>query len=91
MKKSSCTQFEKSPRLLEIEGLRAVAVTAVIINHYFDQLLTSGFLGVDVFFVISGFVITKYLTESKFSDWGDFLSNFMRDESSGCFPHYYFA
>lgn len=42
----------------EIDGLRALAVMAVIANHVDKNLLPSGFLGVDVFFVISGYVIT---------------------------------
>ena len=42
----------------DIDGLRAVAVLSVIVYHYFPVLLPNGFLGVDIFFVISGFVIT---------------------------------
>jgi peptidoglycan/LPS O-acetylase OafA/YrhL len=42
----------------EIDGLRAVAVIAVIVNHFSKDTLPSGYLGVDIFFVISGFVIT---------------------------------
>ncbi|MCP9820860.1 acyltransferase [Synechococcus sp. Cruz-9H2] len=42
----------------EIDGLRAVAVIAVIANHFNKDILPSGYLGVDIFFVISGFVIT---------------------------------
>lgn len=45
----------------EIDGLRAVAVLAVILNHLSRDLLPGGFLGVDVFFVISGYVITASL------------------------------
>jgi peptidoglycan/LPS O-acetylase OafA/YrhL len=41
----------------EIDGLRAVAVLAVMANHFDEHIVASGFLGVDVFFVISGFVI----------------------------------
>lgn len=45
----------------DIDGLRAVAVFAVILFHIDEQLLPGGFLGVDVFFVISGYLITLLL------------------------------
>jgi peptidoglycan/LPS O-acetylase OafA/YrhL len=42
----------------DIDGLRALAVAAVIIFHYAPSLLPGGYLGVDVFFVISGYLIS---------------------------------
>ncbi len=45
----------------DVEGLRAVAVLLVVLFHYGVPRLTGGFVGVDVFFVISGFVITGLL------------------------------
>ena len=45
----------------DIEGLRAVAVLSVLVEHFNPRLLPSGFLGVDIFFVISGYVITLSL------------------------------
>ena len=45
----------------EIDGIRAFAVIAVIINHFNEDLLPGGYLGVDIFFVISGYVITSSL------------------------------
>jgi peptidoglycan/LPS O-acetylase OafA/YrhL len=45
----------------DIDGLRAVAVVAVIIFHAFPTYLPGGFVGVDIFFVISGFLITQIL------------------------------
>ncbi|SEK01638.1 Peptidoglycan/LPS O-acetylase OafA/YrhL, contains acyltransferase and SGNH-hydrolase domains [Paraburkholderia diazotrophica] len=45
----------------DIDGLRAVAVLAVVVFHAFPSLLRGGFVGVDIFFVISGFLITNIL------------------------------
>jgi len=45
----------------EIDGVRAFAVLAVIAHHFNKDLLPGGYLGVDVFFVISGYVITASL------------------------------
>ncbi|MBD2720467.1 acyltransferase family protein [Synechococcus sp. FACHB-909] len=60
----------------EIDGLRALAVVAVILNHIDDRLLPSGYLGVDIFFVISGFVITGSLTRRPARSLGDLLLGF---------------
>lgn len=45
----------------DIEGLRALAVILVMANHATLPLFSGGYIGVDVFFVISGFLITKHL------------------------------
>ncbi|MGB3752354.1 MAG: acyltransferase family protein [Parerythrobacter sp.] len=47
----------ESKRLEVIDGLRAVAIVAVVLYHSFPAFATGGYIGVDVFFVISGFVI----------------------------------
>ena len=60
----------------EIDGLRAVAVIAVIINHFNDEFLRSGYLGVDIFFVISGFVITSSLASRESKGFWDFILSF---------------
>ena len=49
------------PYLAYVDGLRALAVTAVLAFHAFPAALPGGFLGVDVFFVISGYLITGIL------------------------------
>lgn len=45
----------------EIQALRAVAVALVVVYHFWPWKLPGGFVGVDVFFVISGFLITSHL------------------------------
>lgn len=45
----------------DVQGLRAVAVLLVVLFHSGIAALSGGFVGVDVFFVISGFVITGVL------------------------------
>src|SRR5438067_254931 len=45
----------------DVEGLRAIAVLSVVAFHYGVPGLTGGFVGVDVFFAISGFLITQLL------------------------------
>lgn len=45
----------------DIQGLRAIAVVSVLLFHFWPNHLTGGYVGVDVFFVISGFLITSHL------------------------------
>src|SRR5579864_3832788 len=45
-----------------LDGLRAIAVAAVIVYHFAPSVLPAGFLGVDVFFVVSGFLIARLVT-----------------------------
>ena len=56
---------------LDIQGLRGLAILSVILFHFFPKLFPMGYLGVDLFFVISGFLITSIvwskLEEKKFS------------------------
>lgn len=57
----------------DINALRALAVTAVVLFHYKVNFVPGGFAGVDVFFVISGYlmtaIITGRLTKGRFSLW----------------------
>lgn len=59
------------PYRKDIDGLRAIAILLVVLFHFFPTLMPGGFVGVDVFFVISGFLITsnilRNLHEQHFS------------------------
>ena len=50
-------------RLGALDGVRALAVTAVVLYHLDDRILPGGFLGVDVFFVLSGYLITSLMLD----------------------------
>ena len=55
------TRLIRLRQLPGLDGLRAIAVIAVIVYHLNDSWLPGGYLGVDVFFVISGYLITSLL------------------------------
>ncbi len=52
----------------EIDGLRAIAITSVILFHAGFSLFSGGYLGVDIFFVISGYLITSTVLEELSSN-----------------------
>lgn len=59
-----------------VDGLRAVSVIAVIINHLNPDWIPYGYLGVDVFFVISGFVVTLSLLHKPQTNFKEFILGF---------------
>jgi peptidoglycan/LPS O-acetylase OafA/YrhL len=65
----------------DLDGLRAVAVLSVIAFHLSSKILPGGYLGVDIFFVLSGYLITNVI-------WREALNKqFASDESfQHCFP-----
>jgi len=59
----------------EIDGLRALAILSVVFFHLDNPLFSGGYVGVDVFFVISGYLITNII---------------INDMRQGKFPHLHF-
>ena len=70
------TSSHKNRYRPEIDGLRALAVVSVLFYHVDETWIPNGFLGVDVFFVISGFVITRSIVVRTDGTLGDFLASF---------------
>lgn len=73
------------PYRRDIDGLRAVAVLAVVLYHLFPEHLPGGFVGVDVFFVISGFLITQ-MTWLEISTGSFSFVNFYRRRILRLYP-----
>ena len=62
----------------EIDGLRAVAVLPVILFHSGWTLFSGGYVGVDIFFVISGYLITTILLRDKLDNTFSISKFYMR-------------
>lgn len=62
----------------DIDGLRAIAVLSVVAFHAFPGRLPGGFIGVDIFFVISGFLITTIIFENLENKTFSFLDFYSR-------------
>ena len=67
-----------SKYLPHVNGLRALAILPVVIYHFFPNLLPGGYAGVDVFFVISGFLISKGIFEKLDDDKFNFKDFYIR-------------
>ncbi len=74
----------------DIQGLRAIAVLMVLIFHFNRSWLSGGFIGVDIFFVISGFLITKIIL-SKLEKSNFKLVDFYVSPAQRIVPAYYVA
>lgn len=70
----------------EINGLRAISIIAVIANHINERIFSNGFLGVDVFFVISGYVITNSILSKPQEPLTKFLSEFYSRRFKRLYP-----
>ncbi len=70
----------------EINGLRAISIIAVIANHINERIFSNGFLGVDVFFVISGYVITNSILSKPQEPLTKFLGEFYSRRFKRLYP-----
>ena len=79
-KVSNSNPLEHKPILYrpDIDGLRTIAVGIVILFHIWPAMLTGGFVGVDVFFVISGFLITSIINKELINGEFSFLRFYTR-------------
>ncbi len=83
--------------LIELDGLRCIAVTLVMLDHWLGEVvqLPLGYFGVNLFFVLSGFLITRILLVSKARDkqlnrsHGQSIRTFIIRRSLRIFPVYY--
>lgn len=73
-------------RLGGLDGLRAIAVALVLVYHFFPRALPGGFLGVDMFFAISGFLITTLLLRESRAKGRFSLLNFWRRRARRLLP-----
>src|SRR5438874_10835359 len=85
-------------RLDQLDGLRGMAILGVLANHFlpFPGSFYCGWLGVNLFFVLSGFLITRILLEQRQTIEGKYgvprsLGVFYARRALRIFPLYYFA
>ena len=70
---------------LDIQGLRGIAVLAVLLFHLDASLLPGGYLGVDIFFVVSGFLIANQISNHRRQGtW--YLSTYLKRRALRIFP-----
>ena len=69
----------------EIDVLRATSILAVVAFHYFPPIFPNGYLGVDLFFVISGFLISRIILNDLESETFSFI-NFWERRSNRILP-----
>ena len=69
----------------DINALRAIAVVSVVIFHFFSTYLPGGYVGVDIFFVISGYLMTRIIT-SKLDDGNFSFASFYAARAKRIIP-----
>ena len=58
---TTVTEHQPKARNLALEGLRGFAILLIILYHFNEHLMPGGFVGVEIFFVLTGFLITRSL------------------------------
>src|SRR6185312_12498830 len=85
-----------SGRIPQLDGLRAIAISMVLVSHFWtypanttalNRLFSSGWLGVDLFFVLSGYLITSILLRTR--DSATYFRTFYMRRILRIFPPYY--
>lgn len=80
--------YNRQGHIPELDGIRGIAILLVVMYHCFPCRFTGlGWIGVDLFFVLSGFLITGILIDSKFG--GRYYINFIGRRVLRIFPLYY--
>lgn len=89
-KKVASSAPARAPRLYGLDTLRAIAVLMVLVYHFAPSALPGGFIGVDVFFVLSGFLITSLLVQEWRRDHRISLKEFWRRRARRILPALFF-
>jgi peptidoglycan/LPS O-acetylase OafA/YrhL len=82
--------YSKSYYRPDIDGLRGLSIICVVLYHLFPDFFMNGFLGVDIFFVISGFVVTQALIKNLKSGRLIGLKIFYKNRMKRILPALYF-
>lgn len=73
----------------DIQGLRGIAVLLVLFYHLYPKVLSGGFIGVDIFFVISGFLICYSIERNIVEQKNNFYVTFYAARIRRLFPASY--
>lgn len=85
-KEGRCQMENKRRYITGLDGIRTLAVLGVIIYHLFPQQLPGGYLGVTIFFVVSGYLITDLLNQEWIQTGGINLGRFFKRRFQRLYP-----